>query len=481
MLNPVEAINVGRIHTVNVMGIEEVNRHGLIQSNPQLSFVTAPAAIAAAAAVTSAPVTTPASTYMPMPIPGTFESAFTQTNSFATPLVYPTTAYYPAAIPSPSPCTFLTTGPPITAVCHCVYAQPCALHHRPLTYAPRSFPAITGTVASVGLPHPAHTHVPQASGSIPLVQVPVLPSTVSTPNPVRTGDIRPKRPAVHNSGPSSAPSDPTTSIHAPKVRRLSPTDASSISASASASAYQSNLPMSSRSDDTIMNVAPSGSTNFCDCRCRGTTTDCAPCLCHLHCRQHQSYPCMCPSASTRRESEINNPVHDVLLSSRMAQVERERQATSAWFHRQALAPGSLVGVDVVTPRVAPHPFVMLPRSYNHSLMELSMASISYYFVLLQAHDAAVVVGAAPAQSTETLPVGATLDQIQRYSTKHKYVKDCSLPENEQERCTVCLMDFETEDEVRSLRCDHVFHVSCIDRWLIYNKKCPVCRLDLDKA
>ncbi|VDO28560.1 unnamed protein product [Haemonchus placei] len=52
-----------------------------------------------------------------------------------------------------------------------------------------------------------------------------------------------------------------------------------------------------------------------------------------------------------------------------------------------------------------------------------------------------------------------------------------VPENEIERCTVCLCEFETGEEVRNLRCTHIFHVNCIDKWLVYNKKCPVCRLD----
>lgn len=41
------------------------------------------------------------------------------------------------------------------------------------------------------------------------------------------------------------------------------------------------------------------------------------------------------------------------------------------------------------------------------------------------------------------------------------------------------MDFETGEDVRTLRCTHLFHVDCIDRWLVYNKKCPVCRIEVD--
>lgn len=51
-----------------------------------------------------------------------------------------------------------------------------------------------------------------------------------------------------------------------------------------------------------------------------------------------------------------------------------------------------------------------------------------------------------------------------------------------ERCSVCLAiigheDGEREDVmVRVLPCNHFFHVECIDRWLINNKKhCPYCQ------
>jgi alkyl hydroperoxide reductase subunit AhpF len=45
-------------------------------------------------------------------------------------------------------------------------------------------------------------------------------------------------------------------------------------------------------------------------------------------------------------------------------------------------------------------------------------------------------------------------------------------------CHICL------DEVkmpRKLLCNHVFCNGCISQWLHKNKKCPVCRLDLEVA
>ena len=46
-------------------------------------------------------------------------------------------------------------------------------------------------------------------------------------------------------------------------------------------------------------------------------------------------------------------------------------------------------------------------------------------------------------------------------------------------CAVCLSQFEAGDRVRALPCQHEFHSSCIDRWLLeMNCTCPCCRLDL---
>ncbi|WCJ26336.1 RING/U-box superfamily protein [Euphorbia peplus] len=46
-----------------------------------------------------------------------------------------------------------------------------------------------------------------------------------------------------------------------------------------------------------------------------------------------------------------------------------------------------------------------------------------------------------------------------------------------ESCAVCLYEFEDEDEIRQLsNCRHIFHRSCLDRWVDYDQKtCPLCR------
>lgn len=84
----------------------------------------------------------------------------------------------------------------------------------------------------------------------------------------------------------------------------------------------------------------------------------------------------------RREADIN-PVHDMLISSRMAQIERQQQANNWWFQRQSVASGNLVGVDIVARRVASHPLVILPR-HQQPFMELAM--VNCFFKLFASRE-----------------------------------------------------------------------------------------------
>ncbi|KAL3833468.1 hypothetical protein ACJIZ3_008204 [Penstemon smallii] len=49
-----------------------------------------------------------------------------------------------------------------------------------------------------------------------------------------------------------------------------------------------------------------------------------------------------------------------------------------------------------------------------------------------------------------------------------------------ENCAVCLCDFNCDDEIRRLaNCRHIFHMSCLDRWMDHDQKtCPLCRTQL---
>jgi len=80
-----------------------------------------------------------------------------------------------------------------------------------------------------------------------------------------------------------------------------------------------------------------------------------------------------------------------------------------------------------------------------------------------------------------LPQGVTQQVIDKCSYMHYYrPPEQPVPIGEEDKCSVCLSEFETNEKVRTLPCSHFFHTDCIDRWLVVNKKCPVCRLHIDR-
>lgn len=51
--------------------------------------------------------------------------------------------------------------------------------------------------------------------------------------------------------------------------------------------------------------------------------------------------------------------------------------------------------------------------------------------------------------------------------------------SDNEQCYICLADYEVGDKIRSLPCQHEYHMSCVDKWLKeIHGVCPLCRGDV---
>lgn len=71
---------------------------------------------------------------------------------------------------------------------------------------------------------------------------------------------------------------------------------------------------------------------------------------------------------------------------------------------------------------------------------------------------------------------------QEFDNLEKYIYDSRVhcDDGEIPICAVCQCDFEDEDEVTKLPCDHSFHTVCIKRWLTRDScRCPNCRQDIE--
>ena len=87
--------------------------------------------------------------------------------------------------------------------------------------------------------------------------------------------------------------------------------------------------------------------------------------------------------------------------------------------------------------------------------------------------------------------GASRGCIERNTFPHKFTKMSRSAKEEEDgkegdgegeegdKCTICLCEFDDAEDVRRLPCMHLFHVSCVDQWLTLNKRCPICRVDIE--
>ncbi|MED6210197.1 hypothetical protein PIB30_061913 [Stylosanthes scabra] len=75
--------------------------------------------------------------------------------------------------------------------------------------------------------------------------------------------------------------------------------------------------------------------------------------------------------------------------------------------------------------------------------------------------------------------GASLES---HSVTFQYKLGGAVDGRSQTECVICLAQFEEEESVRKLHsCRHIFHTSCIDRWLGSHTGCPLCRSQIDQS
>ena len=59
------------------------------------------------------------------------------------------------------------------------------------------------------------------------------------------------------------------------------------------------------------------------------------------------------------------------------------------------------------------------------------------------------------------------------------VEYLTLEDEQDAVCAICLGDYEDEEELRKMQCNHYFHKDCVDEWLRIHRNCPLCKRDID--
>jgi hypothetical protein len=307
----------------------------------------------------------------------------------------------------------------------------------------------------------------------------------------RDSSIRQKRPAIF--GTDGRPSS--------KIRRVISMDGNTPSSSQVPTERFENSEISQSNNNNIIPGRSQSAFRACsNCQQRFSTSSPPAPICPCHnsdsCPYTGSVCQLCVYGvipAQERPSQINPVVHQQ-LSNRNTHQQRHREAANLFYQQNLYettpAPPPPAGGVLVVNNRAPFMDILFftsnePVTGISGLPHLpsltpSGTSFSTQIAQQQIQTLHQVLSQNP-HISEPPPIGATVDEIKKKTTIMSYIKDPNVPEEKTERCTVCLSDFETGDEVRTLNCSHLFHTECIDRWLIYNKKCPVCRVEMDKG
>ncbi|KAI3753525.1 hypothetical protein L2E82_25580 [Cichorium intybus] len=71
------------------------------------------------------------------------------------------------------------------------------------------------------------------------------------------------------------------------------------------------------------------------------------------------------------------------------------------------------------------------------------------------------------------PSETYMDEFRSRTPSLRYI---SLRRAAKQECSVCLSEFKPDAEINNLSCGHVFHKSCLEKWLkLWNITCPLCR------
>ena len=109
---------------------------------------------------------------------------------------------------------------------------------------------------------------------------------------------------------------------------------------------------------------------------------------------------------------------------------------------------------------------------NHMHGPVDISSLDERFLADQL--AGTFVKATPRAIVESLPV--------RTITEEQIIANAADGTDEaMTKCMVCLIEYEANEELRTMPCLHFFHRECIDKWLLERgSTCPICKFNVRK-
>ncbi|KAG4161836.1 hypothetical protein ERO13_D01G080300v2 [Gossypium hirsutum] len=126
-------------------------------------------------------------------------------------------------------------------------------------------------------------------------------------------------------------------------------------------------------------------------------------------------------------------------------------------------------------------FASSTLSFHHSIMGVDKLEKCYFSLLSMlssvqwAWNLLLRFSLFPYQ----IPAPIGRDDFKLGCRNYSCKQDAGGDEEEEVECSICLCKIDEDDEIPELRCDHLFHKVCLDRWAEHRRStCPICRTSL---
>ena len=117
-------------------------------------------------------------------------------------------------------------------------------------------------------------------------------------------------------------------------------------------------------------------------------------------------------------------------------------------------------------------------------LRLIISFINYYFHFKYGINEADIANSDLYTDYQNRVSPDVLNLIETHNLNHKNIEEYLPLNDEKERdvCCICMIPFCVEESIKILPCNkkHIFHKTCIDKWLSKNKACPTCRKEISK-
>jgi len=117
-------------------------------------------------------------------------------------------------------------------------------------------------------------------------------------------------------------------------------------------------------------------------------------------------------------------------------------------------------------------------SSDDDRMDLPLPLLGLHLMMMNPHVVQHFMRFSLLASLDEMETQRKRNEVQRKKMSEQlptYIFKTEDKDSSQTCCAICLVDFEENETLKQLVCNHHFHGTCIDTWILQQPVCPLCK------